>query len=124
LLPFGAGRTVSAVFAAVRAPIIAPARESTKGQSVDLTLDARGERYSDTSDSLVSAAGVCWMPWGRGFTVRANIGRLFNAPTLYQTSGPPLAGSPVVDIVAIDGRPAGGPAHAQNTSSAALQPER
>jgi hypothetical protein len=108
----------------VKVPVITAAGEGAARQRVDVTLDVRAERYSDLPDPIVPAAGVRWLPWGNELAVRARASRSLSAPSLYQISGPSIAGSSTVQIAGADGRTGSGIAHVQSASGSALEPER
>jgi iron complex outermembrane receptor protein len=122
--PFGGRRAVSSIFAAIKVPLISPAQTIAWSHSLDATLDARGEHYSDMPDPMVPRAGFRWLPFDRHLAVRGGIGRAFSAPTLYQLSGPPSVGmTEALELIGTDGRLYTGQAHRKNPSNSKLKPE-
>ena len=75
-----AERTVSALFAEARAPLIGPA-EGSSTPRLELSLAARFERYDDVGDSTNPKVGLIWRP-SSDLRLRATYGTSFRAPSL------------------------------------------
>ena len=79
-----AERTVSALFAEARAPLMGPA-EGSSAPRLELTLAARFERYDDVGDSTNPKLGVIWRPTP-DLRLRATYGTSFRAPSLTEVN--------------------------------------
>ena len=121
--PFSGTRTVSGLFATVKVPIAAPQQEVRWFHRLDLMLDSRAERYGERSSPIIPRAGVRWMPFGSAFTLRGGVARSFNAPTLYQTNGPPEAGLPTVPLTGLDQKLYLGQVEVQRIPNPELEPQ-
>ncbi len=79
-----AKRTVSAVFAEARAPLIGPV-EAGGAPRLELSLAARFERYDDVGDTTNPKVGVIWRP-SPDLRLRATYGTSFRAPSLTEVN--------------------------------------
>ncbi|WP_340645934.1 TonB-dependent receptor [Phenylobacterium sp.] len=79
-----AQRTVSALFAEARAPLIGPADGATAPR-LELSLAARFERYDDVGDSTNPKIGLLWRPTP-DLRLRATYGTSFRAPSLTEVN--------------------------------------
>ncbi|MFC3077824.1 TonB-dependent receptor domain-containing protein [Phenylobacterium terrae] len=78
--PVDAERTVEALFAELRAPLLGA--EQALG-ALEVSAAARWERYSDFGESLAPKIGFTWSPLG-GLKLRATYGESFRAPALQE----------------------------------------
>jgi iron complex outermembrane recepter protein len=73
-------RTVQSVFVEFAVPLIAKGRNSN-AQSLELSLAARYDDYSDFGDTTNPLVGLLW-DWGNGVAVRGGFAKAFRAPAL------------------------------------------
>lgn len=103
ITPYPGARRISAAYAELRVPLLSEAIAWSGGQTLDLSLAGRVERYSDVGDTANPKVGLDWRPT-RSLTVRASYGTSFRAPsvqdlrsgasvTSYQTAALPDAAS-------------------------------
>lgn len=78
-------RDVSAVFTEVFLPFVGDANAMPAIGSLNLSLAARYEVYSDFGDTLNPKIGLVWVPLD-GLDLRASWGRSFRAPNLDETN--------------------------------------
>ncbi|MGB5938978.1 MAG: TonB-dependent receptor [Rhodanobacter sp.] len=78
-------RRVSAGFAELTVPLFGAANRRPGLERLELSLAARGERYSDFGSSINPKLGVAWAPL-ESLNLRGSIGTSFKAPTLSQTA--------------------------------------
>ncbi|WP_257839424.1 TonB-dependent receptor domain-containing protein [Phenylobacterium sp. J426] len=76
-------RTVAAVYAEVRAPLIGDANRRPGVARLELSAALRGERYSDFGDTLNPRVGLQWTPI-EGLLVRSTYGESYRAPALQE----------------------------------------
>jgi len=90
---FDSGRTVEGVFAEVRVPIFSAAQGIPVLNSLEFSGAVRHEKYSDVEDKpTVPKVAIRWQPFNDELTIRASYSESFNAPTLYNLSGPVAEG--------------------------------
>ncbi|HQT54998.1 MAG TPA: TonB-dependent receptor [Phenylobacterium sp.] len=77
-------RTVSALFAEARAPLIGPA-DNASAPRLEISLAARFERYDDVGDSTNPKIGLIWRPTP-DLRLRATYGTSFRAPSLTEVN--------------------------------------
>jgi iron complex outermembrane receptor protein len=77
------GRTVSAVFAEARLPLVGPGNGRPGLQGLELSLAGRIEDYGDFGQTTNPKIGLVWKPW-RALSVKASWGTSFRAPALPQ----------------------------------------
>jgi outer membrane receptor protein involved in Fe transport len=82
---FLTSREVSAGFAELTIPFFGAANRRPGLERLELSLAARGERYSDFGSSFDPKLGLAWSPV-KSLNLRGSIGTSFKAPTLSQTS--------------------------------------
>ena len=86
---FDSSRTVEGVFAEVRVPIFQASQGITAFHSLEFSGAVRHEKYSDVDKKpTVPKIALRWQPVNDEFTIRASYSESFNAPTLYNLSGP------------------------------------
>ena len=76
-------RTINAVFAEVRMPLVGPENSLTGVRSLDLSVAARFEDYSDFGTTTNPKVGLVWSP-AKDWTIRASWGTSFRAAALPQ----------------------------------------
>lgn len=77
-------RSISAVFAEVRAPLIGPAQARPGLRRLEISLAGRFEAYDDFGDTANPKLGLVWSP-GEDLNLRASWGTSFRAASLPQT---------------------------------------
>jgi iron complex outermembrane receptor protein len=87
LLHIAADRTVSALFAEVRAPLVSGDNPLPAVQALEVSAAVRYERYSDFGDTVDPKVGVVWQPAG-DLKVRGTWGRSFRAPAFQELLAP------------------------------------
>lgn len=87
--PSYGSRIVTAAFAELRAPLVAPDPDRTGLNALELSVAARSERYSDFGDTFNPKAGLLWTP-APGLHVRATYGTSFKAPTTRDLNTAPI----------------------------------
>ncbi|HRK64361.1 MAG TPA: TonB-dependent receptor, partial [Terricaulis sp.] len=75
------GRTVTAAFGEVLVPLFGEGFRPPLGESLDLSLAARHERYSDFGETTNPKLGLTWQ-LNDALSVRASYGHAFRAPNL------------------------------------------
>ena len=104
ITPYPGARRISAAYAELRLPLLGESIPWAHGQSLDLSLAGRVERYSDVGDTANPKIGLDWRPT-RSLTLRSSYGTSFRAPsvqdmrsgssvTSYQTAALPDSASP------------------------------
>lgn len=86
--PFNEKRHISSLFAEVKIPLVGPENRLAGIYLADLTVAARHERYSDTSNPTVPKIALRYQPVDESLLFRATFSRSFAAPTLYQLNSP------------------------------------
>ena len=105
------GRDVSAGFAELSLPVIAPGMKVPVFHSLDLDAAVRYEKYDPGDSTWVPKVGVVWRPI-QDLALRGTFSKSFIAPDLYETNGPTTEGmSSFVDLGA-------GPEQAQEENGA------
>lgn len=79
-------RTVDAIYAETRIPILARRRDASLGPLLSADLAGRYEHYSDFGSSLNPMAGLAWQPT-RGLRFRGTVSSSFRAPNFYELYG-------------------------------------
>lgn len=79
-----AERTVSAIFAEARVPLVGPA-DGASAPRLELSLAARYERYDDVGDTTNPKLGLIWRP-SPDVRLRATYGASFRAPSLTEVN--------------------------------------
>lgn len=82
-------RTVQAVFAELRAPLIGPGNARPGVEALELSAAGRWERYSDFGSTANPKVGLLYRPVA-DLTLRATFGRSFRAPGLREIHDRPL----------------------------------
>ncbi|MBO9547118.1 TonB-dependent receptor [Caulobacter sp.] len=80
IIDYPGARQISAAYAELRLPLVGPTMAWARGQSLDLSLAGRIERYSDVGDTANPKIGLDWRPI-RSLTVRGSFGTSFRAPS-------------------------------------------
>jgi iron complex outermembrane receptor protein len=80
-------RTVGALFAELRAPIVGPDNRGPGFEALEVSAAARWEHYSDFGSTLNPKVGVLWTPIA-DLDLRATYGRSFRAPGLREVNDP------------------------------------
>lgn len=83
------GRTVTAAFAEVRAPLFGPDNRRPGLERLDLSLAGRIERYPSFGTTANPKVGLLWAPV-EDLRIRASYGRSFRAPALREAFDAPL----------------------------------
>lgn len=91
-LPFAAEQTVDSFGAELRIPVLGGDKSLPFVKTLEVTLAARKELYSSTTDPLVPKYSVRWMPVNDEFVIRGTYGESFNAPALFSLFGPSNSG--------------------------------
>ena len=87
-LPFGARQTVDGLFAEARVPIFDKSNAIRGFRLLEVSLAARKDIYSKTTDPLVPKYSVRWLPFNDEIAIRGTYSESFSAPTLYSLKGP------------------------------------
>jgi iron complex outermembrane receptor protein len=87
--PFNSSRTIDAVFAETRIPVV---KDVPGLHYVEASAAFRFEKYSDTEDPTVPKFSLRWLPIDDQFALKGSWGKSFAAPTLFQLFGPSSAG--------------------------------
>jgi len=112
--PIDYHRTITAAFAELRVPILAPDNGVPGFRRLDLSLAGRTEHYPDAGSTTNPKLGVTWVPI-EGLSFRGTYGKSFRAPNLYElhSSGgvsstilPNAAGASVLVLRLDGGNPA------------------
>ncbi len=77
-----AERRVNAYFAEVDLPILDSQQEAVVARSVDVTIAARRESFSDFAEATVQRATLRWQPASEDLALRASYSESFYAPEL------------------------------------------
>lgn len=85
-----AERTVSALFAEVRAPLLGDGFRRPGVERLELSAAVRHERYNGGLSSTVPKFGLIWSPVA-DVNLKATFGKSFRAPSLSQRSDPQFA---------------------------------
>jgi len=86
--PYSANSNTDGFFAEVRVPIFDKANSRPGFNVLDLSIAARKELYSLTSDPFVPKYSLRWLPFNDEFAVRGTYSESFSAPTLFDLTGP------------------------------------
>lgn len=116
---FEASRDVDYLFAEVNIPAVTPSAERPGLNSLEFSVSARAESYSDLGSTTNPKVGFRWVPH-RDFTVRGTWGTSFKAPSFYQLYGPTYV---VHYPTATFGGTGGGTAMLTQGGNSALEPE-
>ena len=81
----GDNRRSRAIFAELSVPIVAPSNNIPLVHSLDLSLSARHDMYSDFGAVTNPRVGLTYEPWG-WLSIRGNWGKSFQAPSLADTA--------------------------------------
>ena len=84
------GRTIRAVFAEARVPIVGPDMAVPGIRSLEVSVAGRVEDYEDFGSTTNPKIGLSWSPL-EALAVRASWGSSFRAPNLEQSRAPSLA---------------------------------
>ncbi|WP_374469629.1 TonB-dependent receptor [Phenylobacterium sp.] len=76
-------RTVTAVFAEVRTPLIGAGNRRRGVERLELSAALRGERYSDFGETVNPRVGLQWVPID-GLLIRGTYGESYRAPALQE----------------------------------------
>lgn len=88
ITPYPGARQITAGYAELRLPLIGEGLSWAHGQTLDLSLAGRVERYSDVGDTANPKVGLSWKP-SPSLTLRASYGQSFRAPSVQDLrSGP------------------------------------
>ncbi len=90
--PFDQGRHISSIFAEVNVPLFGSENRVAGIHSMDLTVAARHERYSDTSNPTVPKISLRYQPVDDTLLFRGTFSKSFAAPTIYQLNAPTGSG--------------------------------
>ncbi|MBA4137756.1 MAG: hypothetical protein C0518_10610 [Opitutus sp.] len=90
--PYQATSTTDGLFAEARVPIFDKGNSIPGFHVLDLSLAARKELYSKTSDPFVPKYTLRWLPFNDEFAIRGTYSESFSAPTLFSLTGPVSAG--------------------------------
>lgn len=104
IIAYPGARRIAAAYAELRVPLVSPDLAWARGQTVDLSIAGRVERYSDVGSTANPKIGLDWRP-APGLTLRGTYGTSFRAPsfqdlragpsvTSYQTAPLPDPTSP------------------------------
>lgn len=114
-------RKVGALYAELLVPLVGVSQGLRGMHSLDLSIAARYENYSDFGSSTNPRIGLTWSPVA-GFVARTSFGKSFKAPSLYNLSGRSFLYSATLPNPAA---PAGvSPVVVMEGASRTLQPER
>ena len=108
--PFRGSRRVVAGFLQVRVPVTAPAQKIPFAHTFEIDAALRYENYSDTSNPLVPKVLLRYLPFDNQFAIRASYAESFNAPALWDLTGPGGVGftSPLRNVARYGGGMMGG----------------
>lgn len=81
-----AEREVTSLFAEVLVPLVGEGMGGPGLRSLDLSVSARYDSYSDTGDTTNPKIGVNYSPF-EGLMIRGNYGTSYHAPSLADTTG-------------------------------------
>ena len=90
--PFAAKQNIDAFFAELRAPIFTATNNRRFLHTFEVSLAARKESYSSSTDPLVPKYSLRWLPFNDEFAVRATYSESFAAPDLFSLFGPANSG--------------------------------
>ncbi len=90
--PFSGKQNVDGFSAETRIPIFGGKFTVPGAKTLELSLAARKELYSSTTDPLVPKYSLRWMPFNDELVFRATYGESFTAPTLFSLYGPSNSG--------------------------------
>jgi iron complex outermembrane receptor protein len=91
-LPFAKRSTADGYFAEARVPIFSPAQGMKFFNTLELSIAARKDVYSSTTDPFVPKYSLRWMPFNDELAIRGTYSESFTAPTLFQLYGPTTTG--------------------------------
>ncbi|MEY3775132.1 MAG: hypothetical protein RLZZ129_1912 [Verrucomicrobiota bacterium] len=86
--PYSASSTTDGFFAEIRVPIFDKGNSRAGLHVMDLSIAARKEMYSKTSDPFVPKYSLRWLPFNDEFAIRGTYSESFSAPTLFDLTGP------------------------------------
>ncbi|MDX2111939.1 MAG: TonB-dependent receptor plug domain-containing protein [Verrucomicrobiota bacterium] len=86
--PIKAKREIASFFGELNIPLLGPDQDIPAFYKLNLDLQARHEKFSDTSDPTVKKIGLRWEVLKDELVVRSAWGESFNAPDLYSMYGP------------------------------------
>lgn len=90
--PFRARSTTDGFFAEARIPVFDKSNSIPGVNQLELSVAARKDIYSSTTDPLVPKYTMKWLPFNDEFAVRGTYSESFSAPTLFSLFGPISAG--------------------------------
>lgn len=113
--PYSATSTTDGFFAEVRVPIFDKGNSRAGFHVMDLSIAARKEVYSKTTDPFVPKYSLRWLPFNDEFAIRGTYSESFSAPTLFSLTGPISQGfTPSINIFRYDNN--GNPLNVQTGS--------
>ncbi len=108
--PFNARMNTDGYFAEVRVPVFSEKNAIRGAHVLEVSLAARYDIYSTTSDPLVPKYSIRYLPFNDELAFRASYSESFVAPNLYELYGPLSVGrSPNINMARYDsnGNPLG-----------------
>jgi len=91
-LPYYAQQSTDGFFAEARVPIFDKPNAIPGVQFLELSVAARKDIYSKTSDPTVPKYSIRWRPFNDELSLRATYSESFSAPDLFSLTGPVTAG--------------------------------
>lgn len=101
--PFARRYNLDGFFAEARMPIFSPAQNQRFFNTLELSVAARKEIYSNTTDPFVPKYSLRWLPFNDELAFRGTYSESFTAPTLFQLYGPTTVGfTPNINMTRYD----------------------